>query len=36
MSSEAVTYSVNDATTVKLEIEPIEGLHPDKGHRDEI
>ena len=36
MSSQVVTYRVNDATTVKLEIEPTEGFYPAKGHRDEV
>jgi len=36
LSSQVVTYRVNDATTVKLEIEPTEGFHPAKGHRDEV
>ena len=36
MSSQVVTYRVNDATTVKLEIEPTEGFRPAKGHRDEV
>ena len=28
MSSQVVTYRVDDATTVKLEIEPAEGFQP--------
>jgi hypothetical protein len=28
MSSQVVTYRVDDATTVKLEIEPTEGFRP--------
>jgi hypothetical protein len=28
MSSQVVTYRVDDATTVRLEIEPTEGFHP--------
>ncbi len=28
MSSQVVTYRVDDATTVKFEIEPLEGFRP--------
>jgi WD40 repeat protein len=44
MSPHVVTYRMDDATTVKLEIEPTEGFDPAgsgeilgrKGHRDEV
>ena len=36
MSSQVVTYRVNDASTVKLEIEPTDSSRPAKGHRDEV